>query len=89
MAGAGRTISVRMPEGSVEELRAATGLAFGTLVRFTMLAYLERLRRERRLKEGETFVSVQDKAATDIREIVDATDLEALERDNEHDGNRG
>lgn len=88
MAGAGRTISVRMPEGTVEELRAATGLAFGTLVRFTMLAYLERLRRERRLKEGETFVSVADKAATDIREIVDATDLEALERDNEHDGNR-
>lgn len=83
MAGAGRTISVRMPEGSVEELRAATGLAFGTLVRYTMLAYLERLRLERKLKEGETFTSVRDKAAQDIKEIVDATDLEQLEHDND------
>lgn len=82
MAGAGRTISVRMPEGSVEELRAATGLAFGTLVRYTMLAYLERLRLERKLKEGESFVSVRDKAASDIKEIVDATDLSKIE---EHD----
>lgn len=84
MAGAGKTISVRMPEGSVEELRAATGLPFGTLVRYTMMAYLERLRLERRLKEGETFSSnsVQDKAATDIQEIVNATDLAQFE---EHD----
>ena len=72
MGKAGDTISVRMPPGSVEELRAATGLPFGTLVRFTMLAYLQRLRIERRLKEGESFVdsSVAHKAAEDIREIV-------------------
>lgn len=82
MAGAGRTISVRMPEGSVEELRAATGLPFGTLVRYTMTAYLERLRLERKLKEGETFVSVRDKAASDIKEIVNETDLSQIE---EHD----
>jgi hypothetical protein len=82
MAGAGKTISVRMPEGSVEELRAATGLPFGTLVRYTMTAYLQRLRLERKLKEGETFVSVRDKAASDIQEIVDATDLSQIE---EHD----
>lgn len=82
MAGAGRTISVRMPEGSVEELRAATGLPFGTLVRYTMMAYLERLRLERRLQEGESFVSVQDKAAADIKDIVDKTDLSQIE---EHD----
>lgn len=85
MAGAGRTISVRMPEGTVEELRAATGLPFGTLVRFTMLAYLERLRRERKLKEGESFTSVSEQAARDIREIVDATDLSTFE---EHDNDR-
>jgi hypothetical protein len=67
MAGAGRTISVRMPEGTVEEIRAATGQPFGTLVRFVMLAYLERLRQERRLKEGE---NLREQAAKDIREIV-------------------
>lgn len=73
MAGAGRTISIRVPTGVPEELRAATGLPFGTLVRFTMLAYLERLRLERRLKEGEKFAddSVSKKAADDIRAIVD------------------
>jgi hypothetical protein len=73
MAGAGKTISVRMPQGAVEELRAATGLPFGTLVRFTMMAYLQRLRIDRKLKEGETFVdnaSAQNKAAADIQEIV-------------------
>lgn len=82
MAGAGKTISVRMPEGSVEELRAATGLPFGTLVRYTMTAYLQRLRLERKLKEGETFVSVRDRAAADIKDIVDNTDLSQIE---EHD----
>lgn len=67
MAGAGRTISVRMPEGTVEEIRAATGQPFGTLVRFVMLAYLERLRQERRLKEGD---NLKEQAARDIRDIV-------------------
>lgn len=73
MAGAGRTISIRVPAGLPEELRAATGLPFGTLVRFTMMAYLERLRLERRLKEGEKFTddSVSQKAAADIKAIVD------------------
>jgi hypothetical protein len=66
--GAGRTISVRMPHGSVEELRAATGMAFSTLVRFTMLAYLERLRLERRTKEG---LDLSNRAAREIKEIVD------------------
>ena len=87
MAGAGKTISVRMPEGSVEELRAATGLPFGTLVRYTMTAYLQRLRLERRLKEGETFVSVRERAAADIKEIVDATDLNKLEQEHDHGNN--
>lgn len=65
--GAGRTISVRMPEGTVEELKAATGLPFSQLVRYTMLAYLERLRLERRQREGQ---QLQDKAARDIADIV-------------------
>lgn len=49
---AGRTVSIRVPEGLPEELRAATGLQFSTLVRTVMSAYLERLRAERRLAEG-------------------------------------
>lgn len=65
--GAGKTISVRMPAGTVEELKAATGQPFSRLVRYTMLAYLERLRIERRNREG---AELQDKAARDIREIV-------------------
>lgn len=66
-SGAGKTISVRMPEGTVEELRAATGQPFSTLVRFIMLAYLERLRIERRSSEGR---DLSNKAARDIHEIV-------------------
>lgn len=65
--GAGRTISVRMPAGTVEELRAATGQPFSKLVRYTMLAYLERLRLERRTREGR---DIDNKAARDIAEIV-------------------
>lgn len=65
--GAGKTISVRMPEGTVEELRAATGQPFSTLVRFIMLAYLERLRIERRSNEGR---DLSNKAARDINELV-------------------
>ncbi len=64
---AGRTISIRMPEGSVEELKAATGQPFSTLVRFIMCAYLERLRNERRLKDGS---AMKEQAAQDLREIV-------------------
>jgi hypothetical protein len=65
--GAGRTISVRMPEGTVEELRAATGQPFSSLVRYIMLAYLERLRIERRQREG---ANLRDSAAADLRELV-------------------
>lgn len=65
--GAGRTISVRMPAGAVEELRAATGQPFSRLVRFVMMAYLERLRIERRSREGQQLVN---KTADDLREIV-------------------
>ena len=65
--GAGRTISVRMPAGTVEELRAATGQPFSTLVRFIMLAYLERLRIERRTKEG---TAMSNQVASELAEIV-------------------
>lgn len=65
--GAGKTISIRMPEGTVEELRAATGQPFGTLVRFIMLAYLERLRSERRTKEGR---NMSNTAASELAELV-------------------
>lgn len=65
--GAGRTISVRMPEGTVEELRAATGQPFSSLVRYIMLAYLERLRIERRTKEGS---DLRHSVAGDLRDIV-------------------
>jgi hypothetical protein len=57
-----------MPAGTVEELRAATGQPFSRLVRYTMLAYLERLRIERRQREG---LDLQNKTARDIKEIVD------------------
>ena len=64
---AGKTISIRMPEGTVDELKAATGMPFGKLVRLIMLAYLERLRLERRTKEGK---QLEHQVATDLREIV-------------------
>lgn len=70
MAKAGRTISIRVPDGVPEELRAATGLPFGTLVRYTMIAYLQRLRIERKLKEGERFQDIHGRAASDIQNIV-------------------
>lgn len=66
-SGAGKTISIRMPEGTVDELRAATGMPFGTLVRLILLAYLERLRLERRTKEGK---ELENKVAKDLREIT-------------------
>lgn len=84
MSSAGRTISIRVPEGLPEELRAATGLPFGTLVRFTMVAYLERLRIERKLKEGETFLNAKTKAARDIQQIVNEH-CDEMESENEHD----
>lgn len=65
--GAGKTISVRMPQGTVEELKAATGQPFSTLVRFIMLAYLERLRIERRTREG---ADMSNQVAKDLRDIV-------------------
>lgn len=64
---AGRTISIRMPEGSVEALRAATGTPFSTLVRFIMLAYLERLKAERRMTAGQ---EQRDRVAAELREMV-------------------
>lgn len=85
MPGAGRTISIRVPDGLPEELRAATGLPFGTLVRFTMMAYLERLRIERKLKEGESFLNAKTKAAQDIQEIVNEHCDEIESQTNEHD----
>lgn len=56
-----------MPPGTVAELRAATGMPFGKLVRFITLAYLERLRQERRTREGENFKDV----AAEIGELVE------------------
>lgn len=42
-----RVISVRMPAGAVEELRAATGQPFSTLARWVLMALLEKKRAER------------------------------------------
>lgn len=67
--GAGRTISIRMPEGSVEELKAATGMSFSTLVRYIMLAYLERLRQERRLGAGTAH---REQVKAELSELVNS-----------------
>lgn len=78
MAQAGRTISIRMPEGTVEELKALTGQPFSTLVRFAMLAYLERCRRERK---GRDAPQERLDVAAEIREVVDDADLAELSDD--------
>ena len=44
---AGNTVSIRLPPGVANRLRAATGQPVSTLVRFVVMAYLERLERER------------------------------------------
>lgn len=69
---AGETVSVRVPKGLPDKLRAATGLPFSTLVRLTMNAYLERLTAERRLGEAK---AARQQAARDIRDIVNKQEL--------------
>lgn len=39
---ADETVTVRMPKGTADQIRAATGQPFSRIVRWTMLALLER-----------------------------------------------
>ncbi len=41
-----RVISIRMPAGAVEEIRAATGQKFSTVARWVLMALLEKKREE-------------------------------------------
>lgn len=61
---AGRTISIRVPDGVPEEIRAATGLPFSTFVRLITMAALERYRGDRRAAERK------DQVADDVRSLV-------------------
>lgn len=45
---ADETVTVRMPAGTADKLRAITGQPFSRLVRFTMLALLDKYQREGR-----------------------------------------
>lgn len=59
---AGRTVSVRMPEGAIERLKAATGVPFSTLVRWTMMALLEKKDMDR--------AAVLNNTANEVRDVV-------------------
>lgn len=53
-----KTVSIRMPAGAVDELRAATGQKFSTLARWVLMALLEKKRSERAsaLSDGQSEV---------------------------------
>ena len=57
---ASKVISIRMPEGAVEELRAATGQKFSTLARWVLMALLEKKRAELSNAKGEISKVVAD-----------------------------
>jgi len=63
---ADETHTVRLPKGVANQIRAATGQKFSTLVRWTMLALLERYKNQQ--LSGDT---VQD-----IRKVVSALPAE-------------
>lgn len=51
-ARADETVTVRLPLGTADKIRAATGQPFSRLVRWTMLALLEKHAGEQRLADG-------------------------------------
>ena len=72
---AGRTISIRIPDGVPEEIKAATGMPFSTLVRTITIAALERYRQERRLREAS------DRKAEVSSELVEIVNTELDKND--------
>lgn len=66
---AGETVSVRIPPGAKEELKAATGMAFSTVVRTIVMALLAYYREERRQNEAR---ELKREASSKIEEITNA-----------------
>lgn len=61
---ADETVSVRLPSGTAAKIRAATGQPFSRLVRWTMLALLEKHKDAAALSDG----------ANELRDIVNGDD---------------
>lgn len=66
---AGETVSIRVPPGAKEELKAATGLPFSTVVRHIIMAMLAYYRQERKEHEAK---KLGDEAKVKIAEITES-----------------
>lgn len=53
---ADETVTIRMPAGTADKLRAATGQPFSTLMRWTALALLEKHTGENRMAETRSAI---------------------------------
>ena len=76
--GAGRTVSVRVPPGLPEEIKAATGLPFSTFVRHIIVAMRDRYRAERRSKAA---AQLAEQTVEEINQTVNEH-LDKAEHDN-------
>lgn len=64
---AGETVSVRVPPGTKEKIKAATGLDFSTAVRQILLAMIAFYEKERRAREA---ASAQLEARQNLEQLT-------------------